>query len=80
MPTKEVISATVYVTLTCLLWFREVPMHHEENCEGPQILLITFQGEWKLYFEGPMRGTSAVFCVGINEELVPMRNCVFEVL
>ena len=49
-------------------------MHHEENCEGPQILLITFQGEWKLCVEGPARGTSAVFCVGINKELVPMRN------
>ena len=55
-------------------------MHQYENCEGPQILLITFQGEWKLCFEGPTRGTSAVFCVGINEELVPMKNCVFEVL
>ena len=60
--------------LTCLLWFREVPMHHEENCEVPQILLITFQGEWKLCVEGPTRGTSAVFCVGINKELVTMRN------
>ena len=70
----------VCVTLTGLVSRREVPMHHKENCEGPQILLITFQGGWKLCFEGPTRGTSAVFCVVINEELVPMRNCVFEVL
>ena len=55
-------------------------MHHEENCKGPQILLITFQGEWKLCFEGPTRGTTALFCVGINEELVPMRNCVLRFL
>ena len=48
-----------------------------KNCEGPQIILITFQGEWKLCFEGP---TSVVFCEGINEEFVPVRNCVFEVL
>ena len=55
-------------------------MHHGENCEGPQILLFTFQGEWKLCFGGPTRGTSAVFCVGINEELVPTRICVSEAL
>ena len=67
----------VYVTLTCFCRVVRCPCIMRKNCEGPLILLITLQEEMKLCFEGP---TSAVFCVGINEEFVPMRNCVFEVL
>ena len=67
----------VYVTLTCFCRVVRCPCNMRKNCEGPPILFITFRREWKLCFEGP---TSTVFSVGINEEFVLMRNCVFEVL